>query len=114
MWVSNPDKAGRDAGDLAGLGRSLGVAATDDVDAMFALQPDCVVHTAMADNRLPEALADLEKILRAGINVVSSGPVFLQYPEGVVPAEMTEPPARRGDRRGRVAVGQRHRPRFRQ
>ena len=91
VWVSNPDKVGRDAGDLAGLGRSLGVAATDDVDAVFALRPDCVVHTAMADHRLPEALADLEKILRAGINVVSSGPVFLQYPEGVVPAEMTDP-----------------------
>jgi hypothetical protein len=91
VWVSNPDKVGRDAGDLAGLGRSLGVAATDDVDALFALRPDCVVHTAMADHRIPEALADLEKILRAGINVVSSGPVFLQYPEGVVPAEMTDP-----------------------
>ncbi len=91
VWVSNPDKAGRDAGDLAGLGRSLGVAATDDAEAVLALGADCVVHTAMADHRLPEALADLEKILRAGANVVSSGPVFLQYPEGVVPAEMTEP-----------------------
>jgi 4-hydroxy-tetrahydrodipicolinate reductase len=39
----------------------------------------------MADDRLEEALADLEKFLRAGINVVSSGPVFLQYPSG--PAE---------------------------
>ena len=91
VWVSNPDKAGRDAGDLAGLGRSLGVTATDDAEAVLALGADCVVHTAMADNRLPEALADLEKILRAGANVVSSGPVFLQYPEGVVPAEMTQP-----------------------
>ncbi len=91
VWVSNTDTVGRDAGDLAGLGRSLGVAATDDADALFALRPDCVVHTAMADNRLPEALADLERILRAGANVVSSGPVFLQYPEGVVPAEMTDP-----------------------
>ncbi len=91
VWVSNPDKVGRDAGDLAGLGRSLGVAATDDAEALFALRPDCVVHTAMADHRLPEALADLEKILRAGINVVSSGPVFLQYPEGVVPDAMTRP-----------------------
>ena len=69
--------------------------ATGDAAAVLALEPDCVVHTAMADHRLPEALADLERILRAGANVVSSGPVFLQYPEGVVPAEMTDP-LRRG------------------
>ncbi len=29
--VANPDKVGHDAGDLAGLDRPLGVAATDDV-----------------------------------------------------------------------------------
>ena len=59
VWVSNPDKVGRDAGELAGLGRSLGVAATGDAAEVLALRPDCVVHTAMADHRLPEALADL-------------------------------------------------------
>jgi len=80
LFVSNPDKVGRDAGDLAGLGRSLGVAGSSDVDALLALGPDCIVHTAMADDRLGEAVADLERFLAAGINVVSSGPVFLQYP----------------------------------
>jgi hypothetical protein len=82
VWVSNPDKAGRDAGELAGLGRSLGVTATTDVEQILALAPDCVVNTAMADHRIFEALADLEQLLRAGINVVASGPVFLQYPSG--------------------------------
>jgi 4-hydroxy-tetrahydrodipicolinate reductase len=91
LWVSNPDKVGKDAGELAGLGRSLGVAATDDVDALVALAPDVVVHTAMADHRLVEALEDMQRILRAGINVVSSGPVFLQYPYGVVDDSMIAP-----------------------
>jgi hypothetical protein len=91
VWVSNPAKAGRDAGELAGLGRELGVAATQDADALLALRPDCVVYTAMADVRIFEALEDLARILRAGVNVVSSSPVFLQYPEGVVPAEMVDP-----------------------
>jgi 4-hydroxy-tetrahydrodipicolinate reductase len=91
VWVSNPDKVGRDAGALAGLDRTLGVAATGDVDAVLALQPDVVVHTAMADDRLMEALADLQLLLRAGINVVSSGPVFLQYPYGVVADSMIAP-----------------------
>ena len=91
LWVSNPDKVGRDAGDLAGLGRTLGVAATDDVDGLLALRPDVVVHTAMADHRLMEALEDMQHILRAGVNVVSSGPVFLQYPYGVVDDRMITP-----------------------
>ena len=94
LWVSNPDKVGKDAGELAGLGRTLGVTATNDVEALLALKPDVVVHTAMADHRLMEALADLGRILEAGINVVSSGPVFLQYPYGVVDDSMFEPVAR--------------------
>jgi 4-hydroxy-tetrahydrodipicolinate reductase len=83
LWVSNPDKVGKDAGRLAGLDRDLGVLATNDVEEIIALEPDCVIHSAMADDRLFEAMADLERLLRAGINVVSSGPVFLQYPSGV-------------------------------
>jgi hypothetical protein len=91
LWVSNPDKIGKDAGELAGLGRTLGVAATNDADALLALRPDVVVHTAMADDRLFEALQDMQGILRAGVNVVSSGPVFLQYPYGVVDDSMVAP-----------------------
>jgi hypothetical protein len=80
LFVSNPDKVGRDAGELAGLDQTLGVNATDDVEALLALRPDCVLHTAMADDRLFEALADLQRFLEAGLNVVSSSPVFLQFP----------------------------------
>ena len=84
VWVSSDAKNGKDAGELAGLGRSLGVAATTDADALLALEPDCIVNTAMADHRLGEAIGDLCRFLRAGINVVASGPVFLQYPYGVM------------------------------
>lgn len=91
VWVSSKDKEGRDAGELAGLGRKLGVTATRDADALLALKPDCVVYAAMADDRLMEAVEDLKRFLAAGINVVSSGPVFLQYPDGVVPPELSDP-----------------------
>lgn len=91
LWVSNPDKVGKDAGELAGLGRSLGVTATGDETALLDLAPDAVVHTAMADHRLFEALDDLQRLLRAGVNVLSSGPVFLQYPFGVVDDSMITP-----------------------
>jgi 2,4-diaminopentanoate dehydrogenase len=91
LWVSNPAKVGKDAGELAGLGRTLGVSATNDVEAVLALRPDVVIHSAMADNRLMDALEDLQRLLRAGVNVVSSGPVFLQYPYGVVDDSMIAP-----------------------
>jgi 2,4-diaminopentanoate dehydrogenase len=41
----SPDKVGRDAGELCGIER-LGVQATDDVDALLALKPDCVVYNS--------------------------------------------------------------------
>jgi 4-hydroxy-tetrahydrodipicolinate reductase len=89
-FVSNPAKVGVDVGRLAGLDRDLGVTATNDADALIAMKPDCIVHTAWADTRLFEALEDLQRFLRAGINVVSSSPVFLQYPYGVADA-LAEP-----------------------
>ncbi len=100
VWVSNPDKAGRDAGRLADLGRDLGVPATTDRDALLALRPDCVVHTAMTDDRVFEAIDDLVSFLEAGVNVVSSGPVVLQYPHGVLPAELVERIQRAGEAGG--------------
>jgi 2,4-diaminopentanoate dehydrogenase len=91
VWVSSAAKAGKDAGELAGLDVSTGVTATDNLDAILAGKPDCVVYTAMADNRLPEALEDYRRILAAGVNVVASAAVFLQYPWQVLPDELIAP-----------------------
>ncbi len=77
--------------------------ATDDVEALLGLEPDAVVHSAMADHRLTEAIADIERILRSGVNVISSGPVFLQYPFGVVDESMIEP-VRSAAREGGVSL----------
>ncbi|NGY64324.1 diacylglycerol kinase [Lentzea sp. NEAU-D13] len=90
VWVSNPAKDGRDAGELAGVD-PVGIRATTDADRLIAAKPDCVVYTAMADHRLNEAIDDLCLLLRNGINVVASGPVFLSYPDGTVPPEVVEP-----------------------
>lgn len=91
VWVSSADKAGRDAGELAGLDVSTGITATTDLDAVLADTPDCAVYNALADHRLPEALEDYRRILAAGVNVVGTGPVFLQYPWQVIPAELITP-----------------------
>jgi 4-hydroxy-tetrahydrodipicolinate reductase len=87
VWVSNPAKDGKDAGILAELGRELGVLATTDRDALFALEPDAIVHTAMADDRVFECIEDLISFVEHGINVTSSGPVLLQWPEEILPPE---------------------------
>ena len=61
------DKVGHDAGTLVGR-PPIGVAATDDVDALIELAPDCV-------NYMPRAI-DFElvaRLLRSGINVVTTG-----------------------------------------
>ena len=76
------------------MGRELGVLATNDKEALYALEPDCIVHTAMVDDRIFEAIADLTEMVERGINVVSSGPVLLLLPEGARPRR-----PRRRDRR---------------
>ncbi|MDT0400222.1 hypothetical protein RM705_36805, partial [Streptomyces sp. DSM 41636] len=44
VGVSNPEKVGRDVGEICGLGAAVGVRATDDIEALIALKPDALVH----------------------------------------------------------------------
>ena len=88
VFVSDPAKVGVDAGRLAGLGRDLGVAATNDRAALLDLKPDAVLYTAETETRFMEGIEDFTEFLKAGINVVASGPVLLQYPHGILPEEM--------------------------
>ena len=46
LLVKTPEKVGRDAGDIAGVD-PIGVTATDDVEAIIALDADCVFYTPM-------------------------------------------------------------------
>lgn len=85
LWVHSEDKAGRDAGELAGIA-PLGVTATNDADALLALDADCVCYTATADLRPTEAIEDMARILASGKNVVSSSVVPLVFPPHVDPA----------------------------
>src|SRR6478735_6662210 len=100
VWVSNPAKDGKDAGELAELGRELGVLATTDKAALLALAPDAIVHTAMTDDRVFEAIEDLIDFLEAGVNVTSSGPVLLQWPEKILPPELMDRIRTAGERTG--------------
>ncbi len=90
VWVSSEAKVGRDAGELAGLDVVTGVSAVNDFDAILAAEPECVVYCAMGDVRLPEAMADIRRLLEAGVDVVGSAPGVLQYPWQVIPDKYIE------------------------
>ena len=60
------DKVGVDAGTLVGID-PVGVKATNDVDQLLALKPDCVVYNPMFPS-----VDELERILDAGVNVVAT------------------------------------------
>ena len=60
------DKVGKDVGEICGLD-PIGVTATDDVEALLALKPDCVSYMAYRPN-----FDHLERILESGANVVTT------------------------------------------
>ena len=65
-YAWGPDKVGRDVGELCGI-EPLGILATDDVDALLALGPDCVVYNP----KWPD-VGEMVRILEAGVNIVST------------------------------------------
>jgi hypothetical protein len=66
-FAFSPDKVGVDVGQLVGLGRDLGVAATDDVEALVALAPDCVVYMPLHPD-----VEEMSRLLAAGVNLVTT------------------------------------------
>ena len=66
VWVSNPAKAGRDAGELAGVA-PIGVAATNSIEDVLALKPDCVLYMPHVNS-----VDEVCRILESGANVVST------------------------------------------
>ncbi|MDV6276652.1 dihydrodipicolinate reductase [Rhodococcus erythropolis] len=88
--VANPAKVGRDAGDLADVGVHLGVAATDDAEAVLAASPGAVVYAASGDIRPDDAVADITRALAAGAVVVTPS-VYALYDPKSAPPELRDP-----------------------
>jgi 2,4-diaminopentanoate dehydrogenase len=80
VHAASPEKIGRDAAHLCGLDTPTGVIATDDVDALIALAPDCVVYTAQGETRPMETIEQMSKFLSSGANVVATSMVWLVAP----------------------------------
>src|SRR3979409_1213544 len=70
VCVSSDAKIGSDAGHLAGLDALTGISATNDLDAVLASEPECVVYCAMADNRMGRARTGVGRILARASTVV--------------------------------------------
>ncbi|MBK7948889.1 MAG: hypothetical protein IPK00_09125 [Deltaproteobacteria bacterium] len=80
VHAHSPKKIGRDAAELGELREPTGIRATDDVEALLALDADCVSYMAQGETRIRETVDDLCRILASGKNVVNTAIVSLVYP----------------------------------
>ncbi len=85
-----PGKVGRDVGELCGIG-PIGITATDDVEALLALEPDCVSYMAYRPD-----FDHLERILESGANVVSTMYMMAGTGYGEVPTHRLRDACLRG------------------
>jgi 2,4-diaminopentanoate dehydrogenase len=92
LWVSSDAKAGKDAGELAGLDVKTGVQATTSVDDLVALDADCVLYFP-AYTKFDEVC----RLLASGKNVVTARGEFL-HPAAMAPdkREMIEAACAKG------------------
>ena len=108
VWVHSEEKVGKDAGELAN-GEPIGLAATNDADALIGLKPDCVIYAASGPERDALAIPDYVKLLEAGINVVTTSTTRLVNPHAVRTRGVARPTRRRGQAGPGVAVRVGHR-----
>ena len=82
--TSSQEKAGKDAATFAGLGSDTGIVASTDIDAVLE-GCDAVAYMASGDTRPEEAVADIERCLRAGCHVVTPSLYSLYDPRSAPP-----------------------------
>jgi hypothetical protein len=91
LFAYSKEKVGKDVGELVGLNRKLGIAATDNVDALIALKPDVAVYMPLhPDVQL------MARLLRAGINVVTTASFMTGYGYGEAARSLLETAAQAG------------------
>jgi 2,4-diaminopentanoate dehydrogenase len=65
-YAFSPEKVGQDVGVLAGI-EPIGITATDDIDALLALRPDCVTYMPYRPD-----FDHVVRILESGANLVTT------------------------------------------
>jgi 2,4-diaminopentanoate dehydrogenase len=81
LWVHSESKVGKDAGEICGLGREVGVRATHSIDDILAQKPDCVLYMPQHLN-----LDEVCRLLESGVNIVTSVVEF--HDPGSLPPEV--------------------------
>ncbi len=67
----DPDKVGKDLGELLEIGKKLGIMVTNDPKQLFTeVQPDVVIHTT--SSYLKDVYHQLEECIKSKLNVVST------------------------------------------
>jgi hypothetical protein len=79
-YVMSDAKNGMDVGDICGIG-PIGVKATTDKEAIYALEADCVMYMALEEFGIEKLGSELCRILESGKNVVSTATTALIYPK---------------------------------
>src|SRR3954468_15635361 len=82
--VYSDAKAGRDVGEICGIGE-IGVVATNNRDEILALDADCVLYMPQGEMDPMGALDDICRLLASGKNVVSTAVTALIYPASMGP-----------------------------
>jgi 4-hydroxy-tetrahydrodipicolinate reductase len=88
LYVQRPENAGRDAGDLCDRPKT-GVIATNSMDEVLALKPDCLSYFGSGAADAGVAVETLARFLEAGVNVVTTSLGALIHPD-YAPREMRE------------------------
>jgi hypothetical protein len=78
--VYSAAKAGRDVGEICGIGE-VGVVATDQREDIWALDADCALYMAQGEMNPGGALDDICALLESGKNVVSTAVTSFIYPK---------------------------------
>lgn len=81
LYVYDPAKVGRDAGDIAKR-PPTGVRATDRIEEILALEADVVLHTPRISVPYTDQNAVVERLLASGKNVISVNGFYLPEVHG--------------------------------
>ncbi len=93
LHAHSAEKIGKDAAEIANLPGKTGIIASNDIDALLALEPDCVLYNVNGEIRPDDTVDELSRTLSAGINVLSTAMVFLIHPPSA-DASLREPLAK--------------------